>query len=43
MWYVHVSWDDSVACNRWVTVTFTSDLGFRIDIESGAYLLYSLR
>ena len=27
----------------WVTVTFTSDLVYRIGIENGAYLLYSLR
>ena len=27
----------------WVSVTLTSDLVSRISIESGAYLLYSLR
>ena len=33
----------SVAYHPWVTVTLTSDLVSRIGIESGAYLLYSLR
>ena len=32
----------SVAYHPWVTLTLTSDLVCRIDIESGAYLLYSL-
>ena len=33
----------SVAYNPWVTVTLTPDLVSRSGIESGAYLLYSLR
>ena len=38
-WYVHAC----VGYHPWVTVTLTSDLVSRIVIESGAYLLYSLR
>ena len=33
----------SVLFHFWVTVTLTSDLVSRIDIESGANVLYSLR
>ena len=33
----------SVAYNPWVSVTLTFDLVSRNDIESGAYLRYSLR
>ena len=32
-----------MAYHPWVTLTFSSDLVSRISIESGAYLLYSLR
>ena len=31
-----------MANHLWINVTLTSDLVYRIDIESGAYPLYSL-
>ena len=46
IWCVDASWDDEVwRTIYWVTVTLnlTSDLVSRNCIESGAYLLYSLR
>ena len=33
----------SAQFHLWVTVTLTSDIVSRISIESGVYLLYSLR
>ena len=45
LWCVDASWDDSVPYHNCVTVTLnlTSGLVSRNCIESGAYLLYSLR
>ena len=45
MWCVDASWERSVTYHNKVTVTLnlTSDLVSRNCIESGAYLLYSMR
>ena len=39
----HASWDDEVTHTILGSLTLTSDLVYKIGIESGAYLPYSLR